>query len=72
MKDKRIFWILGGVAAAAASAYAIRRVMVWLAWREEQEFNETERQIEQYEDYVHANGHKRRRWWWGKETTAAR
>ena len=57
MKNKStLFWVLGGAAAAAASIYAAKRIQVYLAWREEQELEETNRQIEQYEDYVHSNG----------------
>jgi hypothetical protein len=61
MKNKStIFWVVGGVAAAAASAYAVRRLQTWLAWRDEKELEETNDQIERYEAYVHANGGKKR------------
>ena len=54
-------WFLGGVVAVAASAYAAKRIQTYLAWREEEDYQANERKIQQYEDYVHANGGKRRR-----------
>ena len=59
--SKSLFWVVGGLVAVAASAYAAKRIQVWMAWREEEEIQETERQIEEYEEYVHANGGKRRK-----------
>ena len=60
--------VVGGVLAVAASAYAAQRLRVYLAWREEEDYQENERKIEQYEDYVHSNGgRKRKRWWGGKQ-----
>ena len=55
-KKSTLFWLLGGAAAAAASVYAAQRIRVYLAWRDEKELEETNREIDRYEDYVHANG----------------
>lgn len=60
-KPSSILWIVGGVAAAAASAYAVKRLQVWLAWRDEKDLEEANQQIERYEAYVHANGGKKRK-----------
>jgi len=60
MKGKSILWVVGGIAAVAASAYAVQRLRVWMAWRDEEEFEETEREIERYDAYVHSNGGKKR------------
>lgn len=65
-------WVVGGVVAAAAAAYAVKRVNVWLAWQEERDFQDTDRKIEEYEDYVHSNGHKRKRWFWGRRQQVTR
>ena len=59
--SKSLFWVVGGLVAVAASAYAAKRLQVWIAWREEDDLQETEREIEEYEQYVHANGGKRRK-----------
>jgi len=58
---KTWMWILGGVVGAATAAYAAKRIQTYLAWREEEEFQANDRKIQRYEDYVHANGGKRRR-----------
>ena len=56
IKQSTIFWVLGGAVAAAASVYAAQRIRVYLAWREERDLEETNREIERYENYVNANG----------------
>ena len=61
MKSKStIFWVVGGVAAVAASAIAARRLQNWLAWREEKELEDAKEEIDRYEAYVHANGGKKK------------
>lgn len=66
-KDSKAWmWMIGGVVAAAAAAYAVKRIQVYMAWQEEREFQGIEDKIEQYDDYVHSNGHKRKRWWWSR------
>ena len=55
-KKSTLFWLVGGAAAAAASVYAAQRLKIYLAWRDEKELEETNREIDRYEDYVHANG----------------
>ena len=60
-KSSTVFWIVGGVAAVAASAYAAKRLQTYLAWREEKELEEAKEQIDRYESYVHANGGPKRR-----------
>ncbi|MEA2553245.1 MAG: hypothetical protein QOJ65_1421 [Fimbriimonadaceae bacterium] len=70
--SKTLLWVVGGIVAVAASAYAAKRIHGWMAWQEEREFQDTDRKIEQYDDYVHANGHKRRRWWWGRSLVTRR
>ena len=58
--------VLGGIVAVAASAYAAKRIQTYLAWREEEEYQENQEKIEEYEDYVHSNGRKRKKWWGAK------
>ena len=56
-----MFWVIGGAAAVVASAYAVKRIQVYLAWQDEKEEEENERKIERYENYMHANGGKQRK-----------
>jgi hypothetical protein len=58
--------VLGGIVAVAASAYAAKRIQTYLALREEEEYQENQEKIEEYEDYVHSNGRKRKKWWGGR------
>jgi hypothetical protein len=60
-KPSTIVWVVGGVAALAASAYAAKRLQTYLAWREEKDLEETKREIDRYEAYVHANGGKKKK-----------
>jgi hypothetical protein len=69
--SKTAFWVLGGIVATAASAYAVHRLRIWMAWQDEKEYEETKREIDRYEEYVHSNGDRKPKAKRPKKTTVA-